>query len=337
MKEVDIIIIGAGPAGCSAAIRARQAGRSVILLEASPHPKKSPGETLHPGIEPLFKQLGIIDQIKSANFPRHCGVWFENDGQRQFIPYGEDDKGPWLGFQADRRKLQQIFQDHAIHSQAKLIINVRPEQLVVENNRVMGVIAGGEIYRAQWTLDASGRQSWLAEQLGLSKIICSPPLTAKFGWRQEENFFEIDKQPCFAFHQHGWSWQAPIGENQLAWSELLIGNAPVGIYHPQGIDVTWSIRIRCAGPGYILLGDAAAMLDPSSSHGVLRAIMSGLMAGHLLAGTLNGDILEKNVIEIYPAWLHEIFYHDVVELRQQYVNSAAGNVFKQSFSELTPA
>jgi hypothetical protein len=55
---------------------------------------------------------------------------------------------------------------------------------------------------------------------------------------------------------------------------------------PRGADVTWRLSDAAAGLGWFIVGDAAAVLDPSCSHGVLKAIMSGMMAGHLAAGVL---------------------------------------------------
>lgn len=327
MRETDVIIIGAGPAGCAAAIRARQAGLGVLLFEARPVPKKAPGETLHPGMEPLFIQLGMAEQIKLADFPRHSGVWLESKGQRRFVHYGQDDNGPWLGFQADRKILQQIFQQAALNAQSELIVNVRPEQVLVEKNRVAGIVAGGKTFRSQWTLDASGHHAWLARQLKLSEVVCSPSLRASFGWRKED-FSDFENQPCFAFHSNGWNWKAPIGNHKVAWAELLICAPPTLDHQPKGIDVTWRLRPESAGPGFFLLGDAAAILDPSSSHGVLRAVMSGIMASHLLEGCFRGNISEKSAIAVYKTWLRGLFDQDVLHLRRQYAESEAGKAFR---------
>ena len=54
----DILILGSGPAGCAAAITARRAGLTVLVVEAAARRKSEPGETLHPGIEPIFERLG---------------------------------------------------------------------------------------------------------------------------------------------------------------------------------------------------------------------------------------------------------------------------------------
>ncbi len=329
MRETDVIIIGAGPAGCAAAIRARQAGLSVLLFEARTSPKKTPGETLHPGMEPLFIQLGIAEKIKLADFPRHSGVWLESQGQRRFVPYGQDDNGPWLGFQADRQILQQILQQAALDAQSELIVNVRPEQVLMKKNRIAGIVADGKNFRSKWTLDASGHHAWLARQLKLSEVIRSPPLSVSFGWRKED-FSDLDSQPCFTFHSNGWKWKAPIGHHQVAWAELLIGSPSALDNQHKGIDVTWRLRPDSAGPGFFLLGDAVAILDPSSSHGALRAVMSGIMAAHLLAGCSSGKISEKTAADVYKNWSRELFEQDVINLRQHYAESEAGSSFIQN-------
>ena len=64
-------IIGAGPAGCAAAIELARAGKQVVLLETSTFPRHRPGESLHPGVEVIFEKLGVADAVNSAGFVRH--------------------------------------------------------------------------------------------------------------------------------------------------------------------------------------------------------------------------------------------------------------------------
>ncbi len=324
MNEADIIVLGAGPAGCAASIRARQAGLRVVMFDADSLPKASPGETLHPGVEPLLKELGVLDQVLRAGFRRHRGVWLERGGPRLFLAYGEDPEGPWLGFQADRRTLNRILQQAAVDAQATLIRNARPEAVLVEGNRVTGVVVNGKQFRADWTVDATGRCAWLARKLELPVDTYSPPLGVRFGWRNEEPA-DLDGQPSFAFRDDGWDWRAPLGDNRTAWVELRIGES--GGRPPGGVDLTWQLRPECAGPGFFLLGDAAATFDPSSSHGVLRALMSGILFGHLVDGWHRTGAAEALIIEAYRAWLCAQFEHDERRLRQHYADSPAGRRF----------
>lgn len=46
----------------------------VAVLESRIFPRDRPGETLHPGIEPLLETLGVAQQIREANFIRHDGI-----------------------------------------------------------------------------------------------------------------------------------------------------------------------------------------------------------------------------------------------------------------------
>ena len=321
--EIDIIVLGAGPAGCAASIRARQAGLSVIMFEANSEPKISPGETLHPGIEPLLKQLGVFDRILQVGFPRHWGVWIERGGSRQFVPYGEDENGRWLGFQAERKTLHQILQQAAVDLGVTLIRGTRPDAVITKESRVRGVMVDDRPFYATWTVDATGRSAWLARKLELPAIICSPPLGVRFGWRNEE-LANLCGQPFLAFRSDGWDWQAPIGKNRTAWVKLRI---EMGDRSPKGVNLTWQWRPKCAGHGFFLLGDAASTLDPSSSHGVLTALMSGIFFGHLAEGYHRKGVSEAVVIEAYREWSCLQFQQDEKLLRQHYVESPAGQRF----------
>lgn len=321
---VDVVIIGAGPAGCAAAIRARQANLQVILLEENCTPKIAPGETLHPGIQPLLQQLGVLDQVLAANFPRHSGIWLQQQGNRQFLPYGQDETGSWLGFQVDRKLLQQILQQAAVDTQAILLRDCKPEAVIIENNRVQGVYLNGEALRATWTVDATGRSAWLARQLQLPATLRSPPLRVLFGWRHNTPE-DLNNQPLFSFHDKGWDWQAPLQNNKSAWVSLRIGE--IGKNQARGLDLTWRYRLSSAGLGYFLLGDAAALLDPSSSHGVLRALMSGILFGFLAETHKHKAIAEERIISTYRQWLVQQFSHNEQHLRQHYTNSPAGKQF----------
>src|SRR4051794_14939496 len=96
----DVLVIGGGPAGTAAAITCAHAGLSVSLIEGIDFPRHRPGETLHPGVEPLLECLGAAGAVRSAGFLRHPGVWVQQSGRAEFQPYGADANGPWLGFQA---------------------------------------------------------------------------------------------------------------------------------------------------------------------------------------------------------------------------------------------
>lgn len=316
-------MLGAGPAGCAAALRARKAGMRVLIVDISSGPKNSPGETLHPGIEPLLQQLGVADKFLQANFKRHAGIWIDTHGAKHFSAYGEDQYGPWQGFQADRKILGALLQQAVMDAGATLLRKTRPNELLINDNSVVGALIDNQIIHATWTIDATGRNAWLAQELKLVTEIHSPPLYVKFGWLNQQPP-ELHGQPLFTFHSNGWRWQAPVNANRTAWVELHIGKADES---PPGMNLSWQLRPECAGPGFILLGDTAATLDPSSSHGVLRALMSGILAGHLLENEHAGRLSQTQVIESYREWIHTQFRHEKNKLMQFYIDSPAGLQF----------
>jgi flavin-dependent dehydrogenase len=75
---------------------------------------------------------------------------------------------------------------------------------------------------------------------------------------------------------------------------------------------------EAAGPGWFMVGDAAATLDPTSSHGVLKAIISGMTAGHLIAAVLGGRTPAEATAAAYHEWLAGWFSTDAASLAQFY-------------------
>jgi len=74
----------------------------------------------------------------------------------------------------------------------------------------------------------------------------------------------------------------------------------------------------CAGLGYLLLGDAAGVLDPLSSRGVLRALMSGMLCGHLIGAHRANRLSDAGVVRHYTSWLSAQLESDIAGLNALY-------------------
>ena len=306
--RADVLILGDGPAGCAAAIFALQSGLSACVLGQRTTPRAHPGETLHPGVEPIFRQLGIWDDLLAQNFHRQRGVWREDaDGRRAFAPYGRDAAGEWRGFQADRARLAEIFRARVRVLGGKMLPIARLEAPLFTGAKVAGVRADGCEWRAPAVLDATGRRAWLAEQLGLKISRHGPEQRVRFGWAAD-SFSALDGQPLFRLRADGWGWLAPLGGGRCAWAELRRQGAR------GGLDFAWKIRPECAGDGYFLLGDAACLLDPSAANGVLRACMSGIFAVHLLAAIRSGAAHPHEAAGEYRRKITEDFFRTASEM-----------------------
>jgi len=327
---VDVVVVGGGPAGSATAIWCARRGLRVVVVERMRFPRHRPGETLAPGIEPLFQQLGVADAVERADFARHPGTWVTWSGPRRFDAFGADVNGPWLGFQAPRDRLDHILLDGAAEAGVMVCQPSRATSPVVENGRVVGVVTGGRQITAAWVVDASGGQHWLARHLGMPRRFASPRLIARYGYLRGSSFAS-DGVPEIVADETGWTWTARIAPGLHHWTRLSFTdddprrNRPPPRFEvltmrdrPRGADVSWRIVERPAGPGYVCVGDAAAVLDPASSHGVLKALMSGMMAGHVIAENISGSATPHAATGAYINWLTNHFTADVSALIEMY-------------------
>lgn len=320
----DLVIIGGGPAGSSAALQAAEAGLRVCLLERDAFPRDRPGETLPPAVETLLAPKGI----DLTRFPRHPGHWVSWNSPLEFHPFGSDEKeGSWRGFHAWRADFDALLLEHARARGVLIRQPIRALRPILEGTRVTGVLTSSGPIHARFLLDAAGSRHWLARHLDLSICRHSPPLCAVYRYATGEL---PGHQPCLVADATGWNWTSIVRPNLSHWTRVDFPSAtveaspPVGwqdlapIGPPRRAEVTWRIVQPTAGAGYFLLGDAAAVLDPSASHGVLRAIMTGQMAAYLITRHLREGIAEESITGEYQRWLTAWFQHDTAHLRDFY-------------------
>jgi flavin-dependent dehydrogenase len=325
--KTDVVIVGAGPAGAAAAICCARAGLKVVVLDRERSRRERPGETLHPGIEVLLGELGVLERVLQAGFLRHEGIWVRWDGPRRFVPYGADAAEPWRGFQAWGAELDEFLLQHAVELGAEVLQPCRALDPIVSRGRVSGVESTEGAIEASFVVDAAGPRHWLARRLGLGIHRHSPPLIARFGYR-EGACPDRDGAPTITADERGWTWTAEVRPNLYHWTRLnLDGGPPDATFVPaelrglsprggcRGADVTWRVVRRPVGLGFFVTGDAAAVLDPASSRGVLKAISSGMLAARAITEALS---FSDGGARHYSEWINAQFDHDVAGLLALY-------------------
>jgi flavin-dependent dehydrogenase len=182
---------------------------------------------------------------------------------------------------------------------------------------------------ARIVVDATGMTRWLARALRVPCPARSPRLYARYGYASG-SCPARDDAPALVGDSDGWTWTALIRPGTYQWTRVSFagrtaagwmpgefrGLTPVGA--SRGADVTWRMAERTAGTAWYMVGDAALTLDPTSSHGVLRALMSGIMAGHLIAAVLGGKIAADAAAAAYHDWLARWFTEEMGKLAQFY-------------------
>jgi flavin-dependent dehydrogenase len=328
--DVHVVVVGGGPAGSATAIWCARRGLRVALLERERFPRHRPGETLPPGVEPLFGQLGVAEAMLGSGFIRHRGTWVAWSGPRRFDPFGGDSRGPWLGFQAPRAEFDRLLLDEAARSGVVVHQPRRALRPLCDRGRVVGVETPDGPLATRWVVDAGGGAHWLARRLGIPLRFASPRMVARYGYARG-SCPGRDEAPEIAADDAGWTWSARIAPGLYQWTRLSLTeddprrDSPPNEFscltplaRPRGADVTWRMVARPAGPGYVCVGDAAAVLDPASSHGVLKALMSGMMAGHVIAHASSGASSSLAAIRAYTAWITGWFWADVEALGRSY-------------------
>jgi flavin-dependent dehydrogenase len=330
LRDNDVLIVGGGPAGSAAALTCARNGLRVVLVERSAFPRHVPGETLHPGVLPLLRALGVEDEMLAANFLRHEGHYVQWDGPRRFVPFGGDANGPWRGLQAWRPTFDALLLARARRLGVRILQPCRVLRPVWESGRVAGVLNNAGPVRATYTVDATGRRRWLAHQLDLPSFGPRHRLLAWYGY-VEGYCPGRDAAPLLAADDRGWTWTACVRPGVYQWTRLPFnGDRPApqwlpdelrglhGLEPMRSADVSWRVITRPAGPGYFLTGDAAVSLDPASAHGVLRALMSGMMAGDLISRVFARELAPDVAAAAYTTWLRNWFEHDVRKLTELY-------------------
>ena len=251
-----------------------------------------------------------------------------------FQAFGSDPGGPWQGYQALRDVLDPMLVDAAERAGAQVRRGCRAVSLPAcplgasgPDRRVTGVVTTAGTVAAKVVVDAAGRRHWLHRQLGRSIRRVSPPLIAAYGYVPRE----MGDAPYLRAQSDGWTRTAPISSHASAWTHLTLnrgsrswGGPPDGLDEarpfttPKGADVTWRYTEQSAGPGWFVVGDAASVVDPSASHGVLRALMSGAVAARAILDCAAGRTTEERAAAGYTKWIRDWFEHDVTRMHRLY-------------------
>lgn len=334
--DSDLIVIGGGPAGSAAAITAASMGLRVRLLESRSALGDSPGETLHPGVGSILAQLGVSSRLAAVTGSRHAGIRIQWADRARFEGYGSDENGPWLGYQVSRAGFDTMLLDRARELGVVCHLSCTAQSLLREQGRIVGARSSSGDLTAAYVINASGRTPFLATGPGMVRTAHSPPLVARYGYGTG-SLPELDAAPLIRGSPSGWLWTAMVRPGLYHWTHValdgkkvprewrppeFIGLTPVG--SPRGADVTWRLSETLAAPGWFQAGDAAAVLDPTSANGVLRALLSGMIAAKLAYSVISGSASAEEAAKEYAAWLSGWFFDSTSRLSRFYAELGVG-------------
>src|SRR6202453_5468780 len=134
-RKCDVLIIGGGPAGSTAAITLAEMGHEVVLLEKAHHPRFHIGESLLPANLPLFERLGVAEEVRAIGMEKWGAEFISPwDGRHQEFEFASAwDKSLSLAYQVRRSAFDEILIRRAAEAGA----------LVIEGCRARGFLDGG--------------------------------------------------------------------------------------------------------------------------------------------------------------------------------------------------
>jgi flavin-dependent dehydrogenase len=327
LQECDVVVIGGGPAGSTAAALLARAGRKVVLLEKDAHPRFHIGESLLPLNMPLFEKLGVAEKIHAIGMEKwgatFVSPWHDHTTSFKF---GEaTDPTLPLAYQVRRSEFDEILFRRACELGAEAYENTRVRDFTLGDMGELPTVKATSIdgtvreWRAKFLVDATGRDTLVANRLKVKHRNPDHNSSAMYGHfrNAKRECGEMEGNIIIYWFDHGWFWFIPLKDGitsvgAVVWPYYMkardkplreyfmdtIARAPELAARLEGAelvsepDATGNYSYscsRCHGENYVMLGDAYAFIDPVFSSGVMLAMNSAFEGVSLVEARLAGD------------------------------------------------
>ncbi|MCG8462697.1 MAG: tryptophan 7-halogenase [Holophagales bacterium] len=227
--EYEVIVIGGGPAGATAATLLAADGRRVLLLERETFPRFKIGESLIPATVGVFERLGVVDELRRSAFPKKYSVQFFSGTGKPGKPFyfgetaGEEHSQTW---QVLRSEFDTMMFDNARRHGVDAFQGVGVKKVLFEKGqggdspgRAVGVrlrLPGGEVREvaSRVVVDATGQRAMLSRQLDLRTTDPNLRQAAIFthykGARRDEGIDEGATLILQTRDKKSWFWFIPL-------------------------------------------------------------------------------------------------------------------------------
>ncbi|MCB9727714.1 MAG: tryptophan 7-halogenase [Deltaproteobacteria bacterium] len=323
MAPLDVLIIGAGPAGSLMAALLHARGLRVEVVERARFPRFAIGESLLPACLDRLAEADLLEAVRARGYLRKDGALFVSATARRRYDFGRQHTvGYDHAFQVPRDDFDMTLADAVAargvpfaYETAVTAVSTDPAPRVHLESAT-----GERVVEPRFIVDASGTGRVLPRALGLDRPSAEPPRAALFAHMTGEHRPDGPDGGLIwiGLARPGvWLWVIPFADGRTsvgvvadaAWFDDLPADPAAALR--AAIDLEPHVRQRLVdarfifpprllrgysssvskvwGPGYCLVGNATEFLDPVFSSGVLLALESSALAAPLVAASLAGE------------------------------------------------
>jgi len=350
-ENVDVLVIGAGPAGCIAAAILNKNGHRVKVVEKQQFPRFVIGESLLPRCLENLEKAGLLEAVKSQDFLPKVGASFvrEEHEHCNFLFAEKHTEGWGHAWQMPRADFDKALADEIVRQGVELAYQSAVEAVDFTNEHALVTVKDSvnTSYQisAQFVVDASGYGRVLPRLLDLGKPSNFPARTAFFAHLKEDQRAEgTERLTEIIDLGKAWAWVIPIQKNMTSvgfvgdtdfmesfgsdynverFQQLINNHHLLKKRYQDNLKLAFEPRVikgysvgvkKMYGDRFVMVGNSTEFLDPIFSSGVTFASETGARAGELVARQLNGETVDwdKEYVEHVQAGL-DVFRTYVAE------------------------
>ncbi len=335
-SQFDAVVVGGGPAGCATASLLALRGKSVLLLEREKFPRYHIGESLISAVWPTLDMLGLRDRLAELRAPRKYGGTVRWGKQGEFWTFAFRDAGIYdYSYQVQRAQFDTMLMARARELGVIVIEEALAREPLYDGDRMCGVtysLHSEDAIRevnARIVIDASGQRRWLGTKFNLVKWHNDLRNLAIWAYFQGADRYDglESGNTLIEYTNPGWLWFIPLAQEvtsvgfvcpaasitggrealEKLFAAKLGQSVEVGRMLSPAVrasayraDRDWSYRCTSYhGPGWVLVGDASAFVDPLLSTGVALALRNAGSAAAAVLEALDDPGSEADVLQRY--------------------------------------
>ena len=345
-EKFAVAIVGAGPAGCSAALQLARAGLSVAVFEQRSSVSRKLGETLPPATNRVLKSLMLWeDFLNTGPLPSTCNASSWGSSSLAFNDFLFGTEG--CGWHIDREKFDRLLLHAARDAGATFRLGSRVVSLKTTGaTSNLEVVSNGNTgyCRADFVIDATGRAQNLWRMTPVGRLVHDHMIAVGHYVHSPRHIHEYGYALIEAVDR-GWFYSAQLSASEAVicymtdadlyargnqestqyWQEQLAQASHTRkrfccgdiISPPIVASANTSVRSKVTGANWMAIGDAAMSQDPLSSSGIYYALTSGVEAARILVARKNGEAVE---LDDWSRYIRSAFSNYLVTRGKVYRN-----------------